>query len=144
MESDYGVIPYPKFDENQKDYITHVGGASPIMVIPLQNTSDDERLGNILEAMCEASYRITRPAYYETALKEKGTRDEESKQILDLILDSRTYDLAYISASGLAWMIGGMIAAENDAFARQWQKQGERVQATLQDLVDSIIENNAY
>ena len=144
MESDYGVIPYPKFDENQKDYITHVGGASPIMVIPSQNTSDDERLGNILEAMCEASYRITRPAYYETALKEKGTRDEESKQILDLILDSRTYDLAYISASGLAWMIGGMIAAENDAFARQWQKQGERVQATLQDLVDSIIENNAY
>lgn len=144
MEDDYGVIPYPKFDENQKEYITHVGGASPIMIIPMQNCEDDDRLGTILEAMCEASYRITRPAYYEQALKEKGTRDEESKKVLDLILDSRTYDLAYISANGLAWMVGSMVATGNSSFSREWRKKGERVQRSVQDTVDRIIENNAY
>ncbi len=144
MEDDYGVIPYPKLDDKQKDYITHVGGASPIMMIPMQNVNDDARLGTILEAMCEASYRITRPAYYETALKEKGTRDEESKQALDMILASRIYDLAYISAQGSVWTIGGMVAAESTAFARQWDRQSDRLQRSLQTMVDKIIENNSY
>ena len=143
MESDYGVIPYPKYNENQKDYITHVGGASPIMIIPMQNDADDDRLGNILEAMCEASYRITRPAYYEIALKEKMLRDENSKKALDIILESRTYDLAYISASGLAWLVGGMVAANNSSFSRMWQRQGSRIEKTVQSMIDSIIENNS-
>ncbi len=141
MEDDYGVIPYPKFDEAQEDYITHVGGASPIMLIPIQNAADDERLGTILEAMCEVSYRLVRPAYYEVSLKEKGTRDEESKEILNIILDARTYDLAYISATGPAWMIGEMVGYEETAFARRWEQDGESIIYEVQDIIDKIIEN---
>lgn len=144
MELDYGVIPYPKYDEQQKKYITHVGGAAPIMFIPIHNTENDGFLVDVLETMGEASHKITRPAYYEVALKEKGTRDEQSKQVLDLILNARTYDIAYISSCGVAWMVGGMVAAENAAFARQWQKQGERQLAIVQDVIDQIMDNSGY
>ena len=113
------------------------------MMIPMQNIEDDARLSNILEAMCEASYRITRPAYYETALKEKGTRDEQSKQVLDMILDSRVYDLAYISMQGSVWSIGSMVANGTTNFARTWDRQSGRLQTVLQDMVDTIIEKNA-
>ena len=142
MESNYGVIPYPKLDESQKKYITHVGGASPIMLIPMQNCNDDEKLGNIMSALCEASYRITRPAYYENALQQRGTRDDESIAILDLILESRTYDLAYISAKGVAWTVGSLVQSKSSAFTRQWSKTGDRIIANIQEMIDDILENN--
>ena len=142
MDSDYGVLPYPKFDESQKKYITHVGGASPIMIIPMQNCNDDDRLSNILGALCEASYRITRPAYYENALKQKGTRDDESIEILDLILDTRTYDLAYLSAKGVAWTVGGLVAAKSSKFQRTWASKGARTINEIQEMIDNILENN--
>jgi hypothetical protein len=49
MEIDFGIIPYPMFNEEQGEYLTHVGGASPIMTIPLTNREDDEKLGTIAE-----------------------------------------------------------------------------------------------
>ncbi len=143
MKDDYGVLPYPKLDDRQTKYITHVGNASPIMMIPTQNFGHDDYLSKVLEAMCEASYRITRPAYYEIALKEKGARDEESKQILDIILDARVYDLAYITSQGGVITIGETIAAGSTAFARLWDRQSERIQRELQEMVDDIIENAA-
>ncbi|GEM_PF-6916360 len=41
-------------------------------------------------------------------------------------------------------MIGSMVATGNSSFSREWRKKGERVQRSVQDTVDRIIENNAY
>ncbi len=141
MEDDYGIVPYPKYDEKQAKYITHVGGAAPIMFIPIHNTAEDAYLTTVLDAMGEASYKITRPGYYEVALKEKGTRDETSKKVLDMILNARVYDLAYICSSGVAWMVGSMVAAGETGFARKWDKQSQRQIKLVQDYVDQILEN---
>ena len=142
MDADFGVIPYPMLNEEQGKYITHVGGASPMMTIPLTNYENDERLGNILEAMACASYYTTRPAYYEVTLKDKIKRDEETVAMLDLILDSRVYDFSYISGSGVINTTGSLIAGLNTNFSSRWGKNSDRIRRTMQNLIDSIIENN--
>ncbi len=92
MNTDFGIIPYPKYDENQKSYYSRVEAGSKLAVIPITNP-DIERTGIILEALTCASANIVIPAYYENALKTRYARDIESSEMLDFIFSNRVYDL---------------------------------------------------
>jgi len=139
MEFDFGIIPYPKFDENQPDYLTHVGGASPILAIPITNTENDERLGTILESMATASLSLVRPAYYETALKEKYSRDPESTEMLDIIVKSSTYDLGYYGGFGITGTIASQIKSATANFTSAWEKAESASAINAQKLVDKLL-----
>ncbi len=93
MESDFGIIPYPKYDEEQSNYATRLCYYVPT-VVPITVTGEKlDRAGVTLEALaCEYANNVV-PAYYETALKNKATRDEESQEMLDIIFNSRVIDL---------------------------------------------------
>ena len=91
MDTDFGIIPYPKWDEAQKDYCSRVeGGDFPI--VPVTNKKL-EMTGVLLEAMCAESAKHVIPAYYDKMLKGKVARDEESAEMLDIIFRNRIYDL---------------------------------------------------
>ena len=94
MDDDFGIIPYPKFDEEQP-YLTTTLNEVSMAVVPL-NTPDSERTGLILEALCRKSHETLQPAFYDKALKGKYTRDEESLEMLDLIRSSLTFDFGWI------------------------------------------------
>ncbi len=142
MESDFGIIPYPKYDANQESYLNHVGNASPILTIPITNYEDDERLGSILEAMAIASWQVVKPAYFEVALKEKYARDLETQQMLDIVLESRTYDLGYLGNCGLVGVLAPMIASGNTTFSSSWARQERSQTKIFQKLVDKIVNAN--
>lgn len=91
MEADFGVIPYPKYDEAQDEYYSRVSYYWAT-VVPMTNSHLD-MTGAILEALNCESANIVTPAYYEVALKTKVSRDEESAAMLDLILENRVVDL---------------------------------------------------
>jgi hypothetical protein len=90
-ETDFGIIPYPKYDEAQKDYVSRIEYYYTIQV-PITNP-DPERAGVMLEALNSESSKTIIPAYYEVALKTKYARDEESSQMLDLILSTLVVDI---------------------------------------------------
>ncbi len=92
MKSDFGIIPYPKFDEKQQNYEAMMFG-SPLSMIPTTNT-ELERTGILLEYMAAYSRNELIPAYYDITMKEKVSRDETTKQILDLIFGNRCYTLS--------------------------------------------------
>ena len=99
METDFGILPLPKYDEAQEDYITFVNPAGSCLTVPI-TVASVERSGIVLEAMASESYRYLTPAYYNTALQQKYTRDNESAEMLDLLLQNRVYDLAMIYSWG--------------------------------------------
>jgi hypothetical protein len=140
MKIDFGIIPYPMFDEAQGEYLTHVGNASPIMTIPLTNGEDDERLGTILEAMAISSYQIVTPAYYDTALKDKYSRDPESAEMLDIVLAARTYDIGYVGGYGLVGTIAGLITGKKTEFASSWAKNEVKQTEAFQKYIDMYLE----
>ncbi len=90
MKSDYGIIPYPKYDETQDTYYSRVEGGCPYF-IPATVT-DTGFAGAIMEAMACESYNSVVPTYYEIALKAKYTRDSQSGAILDMMMENRVYD----------------------------------------------------
>lgn len=101
METDFGILPYPKWDASQKDYCNtmHAYGTSYICV-PI-TAQDPARAGAVIEALAYYGKQLITPAYYETTLKGKYFRDEESAAMLDIIFSSRFFDI------GMYYQIGG-------------------------------------
>jgi len=94
MVADFGVLPLPKFDEEQKDY-AHIVATNfcPGIVIPSNITGERlERCCVLLTAFGANSADLTE-AYYEINLNKKMARDEESGQMLEIIFSSKCYDI---------------------------------------------------
>lgn len=91
METDFGILPFPKADESQDKYYSRVIDGW-INCVPV-TASDPSRTSVIMEALAVESRNITIPAYFETALRTKYARDDESQEMLDIIYAGRTMDL---------------------------------------------------
>jgi hypothetical protein len=100
MEVDFGVIPYPKLETTQSSYYSTVSSwHSGFVCVPV-GQQDISRTGAVLEAMAAESMYTLKPAYYDIALKGKYVRDEDSEEMLDLIFDSKIYDLGWLYQIG--------------------------------------------
>lgn len=89
MEDDFGIIPTPKYDENQTDYM-NLGGSPFFMTVPV-TAPDLDRTGLIMESLAYYSMGLVDNAYYDIVLKGKSSRDEESVEMLDLIFSTLQY-----------------------------------------------------
>lgn len=95
MEDEFGILPYPKYDELD-DYGTAINGYAPLMVIPL-TVSDPERTGAITEALAAYGSMYVLPAFYDVSLKTKYARDTDSEEMMDIIHESIVFDIGYLS-----------------------------------------------
>jgi len=95
MESDFGILPYPKLDEMQDNYYSCVAPYnSRFICVPLVQ-EDVARTGVITEALAYHGQKTVTPAYYDVNLVGQSTRDEESSDMLDIIFDNLVYDIGY-------------------------------------------------
>jgi len=91
METDFGIIPYPKYDARQENY--HVRfGFYDTFIVPKSNP-DLLRTSAVIEALNSESYKTVVPEYYERCLKTRNSRDEESEAMLDMIFSNLVVDL---------------------------------------------------
>lgn len=93
MSDDFGVLPLPKYSNEQGRYATYVNPVSSTMVVPVGPKNYDD-LSKAIETMAILSSESVIPTYYELVLKRKTVRDEESAQMLDIIFSNRIYDLS--------------------------------------------------
>ncbi|MBR5870745.1 MAG: hypothetical protein IKZ09_06885 [Clostridia bacterium] len=91
MDTDFGLVPYPKYDEAQEQYYSRIEGCEQTC-IPVTNVKHLEMTGVILEAMASDSAQHLVPAYYETLLKSKLSRDNDSEEMLEIVFGSRIFD----------------------------------------------------
>ncbi len=89
---DFGILPYPKYNEEVDRYYSYVVLWSCVMTIPITN-SNIEKTGIIAETMAYYGQKIVTPSYYESQLQSRFVRDEESQDMLDIIFTNRAYDL---------------------------------------------------
>ncbi len=114
MADDFGIIPTPKFTE-EDEYATVVNGHASLVLMPI-TVEDENRTGNIMEALCAVGSKEVIPAFYEVSLKTKFSRDAESEQMIDIIKDSIMYDLGYV-AGGTFQSIGYDLAHSGGEFS---------------------------
>lgn len=95
METDYGILPYFKFDENQEKYYNAPNPSNARFLCLPYYQNDVDRTGNILEAIAYFSSKYITEAYYEKTLVGQTVRDDESLPVLKLLRETRIYDLGY-------------------------------------------------
>jgi len=99
MEGAYGIIPFPKYDETQENYISLVHDEANVVSIPITVSEEDaDIISAIMEEMAFLGWRDVTPTFYEVALKVKYMRDSDDvvMKIVDMIHDGVTTDFAYI------------------------------------------------
>lgn len=138
MDVDFGILPCPKYDKEQEKYLTSVDARGTVLALPV-NTVDIERSGIIVEALSAESKRYVVPAYYDISLAVKDARDEESKEMLDILFDGRVYDIGYIYDSGMYWLMGNLLQKKNINFSSEYEKNA----AAYQRYYDKIVEQYA-
>jgi len=100
MEDDFGILPYPKYNEQQKNYHSTSRDNLSVFAVPV-DAKNPGMTGLITEAMCIASYEEVVPVYYEVVLKDKMSRDENSKDMIDLIRDSLVFNFGYLHSTAM-------------------------------------------
>jgi hypothetical protein len=100
MEYDFGVLPTPKLNSAQTQYYSFMDGSTPCIAILNHKTETLGRTCVILEALNARSSEEVQPKYRENALPLKYFRDEESFEMLDIILNTRIFDIAAIYGWG--------------------------------------------
>lgn len=141
MESDFGIIPKPKFDESQDGYYssTHPQYLS-FTTIPVTN-SDPEGTGTILEAMHFLSQKYVFPAIYDTTIINKVIRDEETGRMLDIIRFNRVYDIGYIfDWGGASSFITAFSNNNNTNFASSYASVEPKIQAAIDSYLEIYSE----
>ena len=93
FEMEFGVLPAPKFDEQQESYKSMIATWGTLLItIPVTNP-ELERTGTIIDLLAYQSYVSLMEPYYDTYLTQKGARNEDSAQMLAIIRDTRTLNV---------------------------------------------------
>jgi len=138
MDTDFGIAPVPKFNSSQSDYSNVVWQVGSFLCVP-KTTNNVERTGIILEAMAAKSREILRPAYYEVALSYKYLRDKDSLEMLDIIIDNRTYELEKAFNWGVSAAIDSTILNGKEA-ASTFTAMSRAINISIEKTVKVIQE----
>jgi len=143
MEDDFGLLPLPKFDAGQKNYhsFTSYGWATSYSV-PVTN-SDLARTGMILETMSGYSTDTLIPAVIDVSLKSKFARDEESAEMLQIIFETKTYDLGVDYNWGNLYGVYADAAQKGfSAFVSAMERQIPKAESDMEKVIELFEELN--
>lgn len=93
---EWSVVPYPKFDKEQENYITPTHDTTEVGAIPTICT-DQETVMTIIELLSKRTHQKVMPEYYDKMLKNRYGKDPVTAQLMDVIHDSMkgSFALAY-------------------------------------------------
>jgi len=138
MDTEFGIIPMPKANAAQENYNTNIHAWASAAIAMPQVGDDEERTGNIIEALAYGGDKYITPAYYDITLKTKHARDEESSAMLDIIFAGRSADLGYIDGyGGVMEAIRTNITNRSNTFASTLDKAEDKVFRDIAKAIDS-------
>ena len=145
-EVEYGIVPYPKWDEAQEGYNGY--DISSFISIP-SSVSDPEMCGQTLEMLNFYSRELVLPTYYDVSLNTKSVRDEESVQMLDIIFNDiycdagRTYfGLDNSSMFNLVYSVSHYLYKKGTGdLASLYAKNEKGAQKCIDKFYDAVASN---
>ena len=96
MEDEFGILPQPKYDERQEDYLGFVNGSASTACVPKSLSNEALKdAGYMLEVLASSSYYMVTDTLYDKVAKSKNARDPESAEMVDIVIRHRVFDFGY-------------------------------------------------
>ena len=143
MQSMYGVLPAPKYDEYQENYSSLVWmHHDSVLGIP-GSCTNTEVISVVLEYMSYLSYYEVYPIFYDTIILGKSARDQQSKEMLELVFQTRSFDPGqYWLELSLHGGDGFLTLVEQNAknIASRWAALQGKVEIAIEEFNEKIDE----
>lgn len=142
VEIDFGILPYPKYTEDQANYMTTAWDAYNLFCIPL--TADLDFVGKITEYMAAYSFDIVLPAFYDKALISKYARDTESADMIAIIRESATYNFGQVNSihcSSCGHIYRDLVGAKNSNIASKVAGSVKAMTKSLEKFIEKSYIN---
>jgi hypothetical protein len=133
-EVDFGIIPLPKLDEVQKDYITL--NWAGFMSVPL-TVSDPAFVGSVVELLGYYNSEIVIPAFYDILLGQKISRDDDSVKMLDIIFNNTVYDLGV--NLGMYSILNTVVSSTGKEFTSYYAANEKTFNKTVSDYYEAHV-----
>lgn len=134
MEDDFGILPCPKYNEEQDDYTAYVSnGTSTSISIPVTVT-DVARSAAVLDTLGGYGTETVRASFDEYMMRAKFVRDEESVEMLDnYVIGHGVYDLAgdLSWSSNLRDIYNNLATAKSNNFVSTFESKKDACQGKL-------------
>lgn len=139
-EVDFGILPTPKFDENQDKYYSFCDSWSTNHILLPHTLSNVQETAYVLELMNYESMKRIRPAFYDLSLTYKHFRDEESAAMLDIIMNSRIVSLDEMFGWGMHNALYGTVTGRGGNFVSYIESVEGKIMANMSKTIDIIMD----
>lgn len=95
----YGILPMPKYDEEQEEYVSTLANGFSLYGISIgvaKEEDRDEMCAAVLECLASESYRQISPVLFETVMKLRYSPNAQSSQVYDIVRSTVQFDLSRI------------------------------------------------
>ena len=130
----YGILPLPKYNEEQAEYSSGVMAAHNVIAVLGNEVSD--KVGAVLDTMGKYNHEELVPLYQEQLMRTSTADSEMAREVLNITMNSASwdfvavYDSALGSALDLLWVkpyqSGGNLATQfamNQAMVQEYVNQ---------------------
>ena len=136
-DSDFGILPMAKYDEDQKEYTTCSDQWGLGLCIPI-TARDTSRTGAILETMAQLSAEYVTPAYYDKLLTKKLIRDEESGEMLDIIFKNVICDPGVVYCGDLNLIPNFNCVETNTNLSTWYATYGDILEYNISSVLEAV------
>ena len=149
---EFGYMPYPKYDAEQKNYytMTNVWNSTLVSIPATVSENNLDFVSFALQALTEASTKTTYHAYYETKCKHQDAFDEKCAEMLDLIFENVVYDVGIIydlgrtksdKKDGLYGAISYTLPQlGKNTYMNIYERKVDNAKGQLQDIIDDFAD----
>ena len=143
---DIAILPYPMLDELSGDYMTATHDTAELGSIPSTvDPNDLDFISTVVEVLCRETNKQVLPAYYESSLKIKYTRDDTAAQMIDIIHDHYGNGFALTWQSRLSGILmqntfSSCVENNNTDFASKYKTLEKAANKLLAKYVDQFAE----
>ncbi len=135
---DFGILPYPKFDENQDDYVTICGYWVSLYSIPV-NAPDFDKSGAVLECLGSYGYRYVTPVVYNVAFEYRYLNSPENSKIFNLLHDTLVFEPGRTFCDQINCFAGFRQAAgQSESWAKYYQSNSRIWDKNIQAIVKQL------
>ena len=137
MKDKYGLLPLPKYDENQKNYGSGAQDSYGMTSILKGSEKLNARRCAYLEYANYLSYQNSRPYYFEKIMKAQYLGTAKASQVFDLILDHADFDFGEqysVALEGAKKLLWRYVAKNEGTVTGAWETNEKLLTKKLQDL----------
>ncbi len=144
----YGIIPFPKFNEEQEGYYSHIDGRGSLIFVPYTLPENEyEYVGLLLDDLAKMTKEDVMPVIQNAALIGRYSEDSDAYKCLEMTLNGRTYAFAYVFNSVLKtsapyWSMPNIIKGGTNSFTDYWKAKSRTAEREINNAFASYAKAN--